>query len=393
VLQSSAITPTGCQLTWTECTDTKFAQYKLFSSITPGVSENSTQVTVNTNAAQNTRTITGVSGPDTIYYRVYVYDQVGAGTPSNELSVVYPMKLKDWSISKTFTDRDLIGISAVDDSSVWVCGTTTKDSGFISKWNGTSWSPQVIRIPVKGISSIKMLSKTEGYAVADGIGNTDFILRYNGISWDTAFSFSNSAGIRQSSLGVIDSNHFLVGCVPNSTWDNLFEISGNEITSHSRGIGYSIASTGSGLFYILGGNSSNSLSTLFKWSDSRLVTQYKDVDSLEMISLCKDSTLVAYYENGWGSYAAYNIQTIRPSGESSVVDVKVDFNALSGSIYAVTGNDVWIGFAADNSIYHFDGATVTKMTTPSTGWSEIKFSFSSSTHGWAISGSYILEYR
>ena len=79
-------TQSSLYLTWTQSKDEDFSSYRLFRSETPGVSNSSYFVTIIIDKTVTYFTDTGLEDNTTYYYRLYVYDQVGNATPSNEVS-------------------------------------------------------------------------------------------------------------------------------------------------------------------------------------------------------------------------------------------------------------------------------------------------------------------
>jgi len=79
-------TQSSLYLTWTQSKDEDFSSYRLFRSETPGVSNSSYFVTIIIDKTVTYFMDTGLKDNTTYYYRLYVYDQVGNATPSNEVS-------------------------------------------------------------------------------------------------------------------------------------------------------------------------------------------------------------------------------------------------------------------------------------------------------------------
>ncbi len=77
---------TSLRISWTQNSDADFASYKLFRSLTPGVTMNSTLVSVIETQSSLSLTDNGLDESTTYYYILYVFDTGGLDTASNEVS-------------------------------------------------------------------------------------------------------------------------------------------------------------------------------------------------------------------------------------------------------------------------------------------------------------------
>jgi hypothetical protein len=77
-------------LSWTESGAADFASYKVYRSTQPVVCALDTLVSTGVQVSGVTCQDTGVSPDTTYYYRVFVLDEGGQGTPSNEKSAYTP---------------------------------------------------------------------------------------------------------------------------------------------------------------------------------------------------------------------------------------------------------------------------------------------------------------
>ncbi|TDI95238.1 MAG: hypothetical protein E2O76_13705 [Caldithrix sp.] len=77
---------TSLRLSWTQNNDPDFASYKLYRSLTPGVTKNSTLVSVIEAQSSLSLTDSGLDESTTYYYVLYVFDTSGLDTASEEVS-------------------------------------------------------------------------------------------------------------------------------------------------------------------------------------------------------------------------------------------------------------------------------------------------------------------
>jgi fibronectin type 3 domain-containing protein len=77
---------TSLRLSWTQNNDQDFTSYKIYRSLTPGVSTNSVFVASIENRSQLSHTDLSLNENTTYYYKVYVFDTGGLSTSSNEVA-------------------------------------------------------------------------------------------------------------------------------------------------------------------------------------------------------------------------------------------------------------------------------------------------------------------
>jgi hypothetical protein len=79
------ITDSSVTLSWSENTDSNFAQYLIYQSQFSGVSSSDTLVGTVEEQAETAFTVLGLSSETTYYFRVYVINDVGQAKGSNEV--------------------------------------------------------------------------------------------------------------------------------------------------------------------------------------------------------------------------------------------------------------------------------------------------------------------
>jgi hypothetical protein len=78
-------------LSWTASPDSDFETYRLYRDKTAGIQANETNLVIWITASKSQTTFSDINpGTGTYYYRVFVYDQQGLATGSNEVSIVVP---------------------------------------------------------------------------------------------------------------------------------------------------------------------------------------------------------------------------------------------------------------------------------------------------------------
>jgi fibronectin type 3 domain-containing protein len=82
----TGITEASLTLSWNQNSDSDFASYKVYRSTSPGVTTSSTLAATITNISTVTYQDTGLLDNTTYYYKVFVFDQGGLSTGSNEVS-------------------------------------------------------------------------------------------------------------------------------------------------------------------------------------------------------------------------------------------------------------------------------------------------------------------
>lgn len=80
-------------LTWTESQSKNFASYRIFRSTAPGVNVKATLRGIISSQKKLAFTDIDVQDGQTYYYRIYVYDNSGLNTGSNEVTIATPVNL------------------------------------------------------------------------------------------------------------------------------------------------------------------------------------------------------------------------------------------------------------------------------------------------------------
>lgn len=161
---------------WTKITDAGFNNYKIYRSITQGVTESSTLVTTITNANQNNYTDNGLSSGTTYFYRVFVYNSNGIGSGSNEINASTQKVLGSWVATTTIPNVSGLtpnSLCPVADNDVWfVFGRE------IWHYDGSSWSKNFTS-PGNIFNAVWAINQNNVWAV----GEYGMIYQYNGITW------------------------------------------------------------------------------------------------------------------------------------------------------------------------------------------------------------------
>jgi hypothetical protein len=189
VVEQGTLTPPTLQLVgtpttnsiplgWTKNTDASFNNYKIYRSITQGVTENSTLVTTITSASQNNYTDNNLNGGTTYYYRVFVYNSNGIGSGSNEINASTKKVLGNWVATTTIPNATNISqnsLCPVSDSDGWfVFGNE------IWHYDGSNWSKNFTS-PDNGtmFKAVQEISQNNVWAVS----SYGIIYQYNGVTW------------------------------------------------------------------------------------------------------------------------------------------------------------------------------------------------------------------
>jgi len=112
--EATFVTSSSAKLTWamTTTTASSFATYKLFRSLTPGITPDNSVPVIFTGPVLIT-TLTnmsrGLSASTRYYYRVFVYDTGGEYAGSNEVEVMTVNEAPAWDSSDTFVVTQNIG--------------------------------------------------------------------------------------------------------------------------------------------------------------------------------------------------------------------------------------------------------------------------------------------
>jgi formylglycine-generating enzyme required for sulfatase activity len=85
VLAVTTRTKTSITLSWTQSKNADFVAYKLFKSDTAGVTDLSIPVVTITSRVTTSYIDTGLKSASTVYYRIYNFEGLNAGVPSNQV--------------------------------------------------------------------------------------------------------------------------------------------------------------------------------------------------------------------------------------------------------------------------------------------------------------------
>ncbi|GAB1443990.1 hypothetical protein MASR2M39_28350 [Ignavibacteriales bacterium] len=88
-------------LGWTKSTGSTFSNYKVFRSLSEGVSESSTLVATIDNSETNNYTDKNLASGTKYFYKVYAYNNEGIGSGSNEVSAVTNRQIGSWIVTET----------------------------------------------------------------------------------------------------------------------------------------------------------------------------------------------------------------------------------------------------------------------------------------------------
>lgn len=336
---NGSTTSNSIPLAWTKNTDSQFSSYKIYRSLTPGVTENSVLVTTLFNSNDNFYTDNNLQSGTTYYYRVFVYSSSGVGSGSNEISATTKKVLGSWAstekipdiFSNYITPNSLFPIS---ENEVWLVFKNE-----IWLFNGTTWQQHVV-LPSNesgSFNAIFAVSQNNIWAV----GSYTLIYKYNGISWSKV----ESTEFRQ-----------------NSTLYDIVGLSENDIWISSDG----------GELYHFDGNSWK----LFSISAYNIVDL--DINTTDNSDIwCLDDAGKVFNYNGTGWVFI-----------DDLVDSYNNFNRIQ----VLSNTDIWISngrFITSSGLFHYDGTTFDpkyKLQSGSSYPSRITVEMVSSNEGWSAFG-------
>ncbi len=387
VLRVVSYDETGCNLAWTECLDNvHFGSYKVFSSTTAGVGNIQTHLTTILNSTQNSYQVSGVVGPLTIYYKVFVYDKNGVTTGSNEVSVVYPAPLKTWTMIKSFDNDTLTSVFALNDNLAWV-----STNHRIYKYDGLNWNVvytwNAVYTNWAHINSICFLSATEGYAAytKDYDGG---LLKYDGISWQTIDSYSGDGDFVKAATNM---DIYYGGPNGLHKWNGS-----GRVECGVSSPGQPAILSPNKIFVI----STNDMyhSALLEYNGLGWSQRMLPLTQISSLSVGQDTSI--WFLN-WSSTGPDTICFIRNDSLVKSVQPRNSSGSLKFSrpiLYVLSKNDVW---AAENDIYgngsnellHYNGSSWKTISVPLDNNVVLAFYFINSTSGWAITKNKIYVYR
>jgi len=139
----SNITTSSLTLSWTQNNDTDFESYRIYSSTSSGVTTSSTLLTTVTSAATTTFNVTSLNPNTTYYFKVFVFDQGGLNTGSNEVSATTTAVSSDSGI---FTqDANTVVLYRFDNTGASDTLYDVSVNGFHGKLNGPAWTTGIAK--------------------------------------------------------------------------------------------------------------------------------------------------------------------------------------------------------------------------------------------------------
>ncbi len=203
-----------------------FKSYKLYYSTTEGVTENSTLVGSYDSISTSGTNIkySSLNKSEFLYFKLYIYDKNGVGTPSNELKVTCPVPMGSYTLVSS-TIQKINDVYSVNDNCAWM---VTGD-GYFYKWNGTTW--QKSGVADTALYAVRMVSENEGYAKS-----AKSLYKYDGSSWNIIASLPALANTHSREMAVVNESMIFLDAGSN---DSLYRFDGSTFTN--QGIG-SVAS-------------------------------------------------------------------------------------------------------------------------------------------------------
>lgn len=328
-------TTNSISIGWTKNTDTQFQSYKIYRSLTPGVTENSTLLTTITSATNNTYADNNLQGNTIYYYRVFVYSNSGVGSGSNEVTATTKKVLGNWVATKTISSIagyvKVNSLFPISDNDVWLAAGQE-----IWHFDGSNWTKSFsTESSSYRFNSIFFLNSNLGWA----IGTSGRIYKYDGINW-TRITDS-----------VISSYH-LYDIVASSSSD-IWISSYNGLLFHYNGSIWSKTTINAGT-----------------------IIDLDMIDVNNIWALDGQGKVYKYNGVGWAS-----IQNLAPS---------IYYESYS-QIFAISNNDVWVAYLAYSSngvsgLWHYDGNSFIpnyKLQSESVFRDDVHaIYFSSSNEGW-----------
>lgn len=292
-------TSSSIGLGWTKSTGSTFSNYKVFRSLSEGVSESSTLVATIDNSETNNYTDKNLASGTKYFYKVYAYNSEGIGSGSNEVSAVTKRQIGSWNLTETLeapyfenwkSNTSVNCLQAISASEAWY---VSKEKVYHFKNN--TWN-MIHSVTGLTLHSIWMDTDGRGY-----VGTSGGILKYDGIGWtkDATFPLTNVTDIVGSSI--------------NKLW----------------------VSAGWGVYYFNGST----------WKSFNLTTiiDLDYVSETEIWALSNTGKVYKYDGTGW-------IYIGNPYSYEAV------------QIGAISSTDVWIAYDEDppNGLWHYDGVDFSK---------------------------------
>lgn len=206
----------------------KFKNYKLFYSTKPGVTENSTLIgtydSISTSGANIT--YSALNKNEFLYFKLYIYDKNGVGTPSNELIDTCPIPMGTYTLVSS-TIQNITDVYSVNDNCAWM---VTSD-GYFYKWDGSTWKKSAVADT--SLLAIRMVSTTEGYAKS-----AKSLYKYDGTSWKIIAALPAIASAHGGEMSVVNGSMIFLDAGTN---DSLYRFDGTGFTNQGIALVASLA--------------------------------------------------------------------------------------------------------------------------------------------------------
>jgi hypothetical protein len=388
---------TSMTLAWTRIVSERFAFYRLFYTTHSGVTESDRLAAEINNSGNNQYTVTGLLPGTRYYFKVYVYSNQSASTPSNEISASTTTPLANWVIFQGVpgNERSYEDIWPISDNEVYV---TISNADALYRWDGASWIKQTIPEAVRTstIKQIQFLSPSYGWAVFDKSSQPN-LARYDGIRWQAVTVPGNSS--RFATPAIVSSDNVWFTCTDNRVW----HWDGVSWTTFSLDIDlnwkWDIVFTSSDNGWLVDQNGKLFHFNGVGWSLNR---QIPDINSNHRI--CFGTSNLGYpvlfleHDYNADSLWIWGDETWRPLPQP-----EEDWSHASNDITAACGtgpNDVWCyakiyhteNYTYERSFYHWDGSNWSKTPSPVSADANVVRMLNSNS-GWALAGNSVLRYK
>ncbi|GAB1349915.1 hypothetical protein MASR1M107_21290 [Ignavibacteriales bacterium] len=315
-------TSSSIGLGWTKSTGSTFSNYKVFRSLSEGVSEASTLVATINNSETNYYTDMNLASGTKYFYKVYAYNSEGIGSGSNEVSAVTKRQIGSWVVTETLeAPYENYAYSncfqTISETEAWYVSMYN-----VYHFNNNSWN-SVHTSTIGRLTCVWMGTDGRGY-----VGTDNGILKYDGIGWTKVTTFPGNF--------VYD----IVGSAMNKLW----------------------VTGGTGIYYFNGTT----------WQFFNLTTVIIDLDYVsdsEIWALSNEGKVFKYNGTGWNYIGTpYAINANQIDAVSST-DVWIAY---------VSGNP--------NGLWHYDGVDFSKnykLGSGSSGYNgTVCMDMFSSDYGW-----------